>query len=84
MSNPVVVEVMRGARVESRHRGAGAVVDAEGAVALAFGEIDRPVYPRSAVKALQGLPLIESGASSSMVTTSRVITSAAVRPCSWA
>jgi L-asparaginase II len=62
MSNPVVVEVLRGDRVESAHRGAGAVVDADGRIAFAFGDVDRPVYPRSAVKALQALPLIESGA----------------------
>ena len=66
MSNPIVVEVVRGARVESRHRGAGAVVDADGAVALAFGEIDEPVFPRSAVKALQSLPLVESGAADAL------------------
>ena len=29
---------------------------------MAFGDIERPVYPRSAIKALQALPLIESGA----------------------
>jgi L-asparaginase II len=62
MENPVVVEVTRGARVESFHRGAGAVVDADGKVALTFGDVDRPVFPRSAVKAMQALPLIESGA----------------------
>jgi L-asparaginase II len=38
------------------------VVDADGRVALAFGDVDMPVYPRSAVKAFQALPLIESGA----------------------
>src|SRR5277367_1221990 len=62
MTNPVVVEAIRGDRVESAHRGAGAVVDASGTIAMAFGDIARPVYPRSAVKALQALPLIESGA----------------------
>lgn len=62
MSNSVVIEVMRGARVESRHRGSGAVVDADGGVVFSFGEIDEPVFPRSAVKALQALPLVESGA----------------------
>jgi L-asparaginase II len=62
MSNPVIAEAWRGNRVESAHRGAGAVVDASGAVVMAFGDIGRPVYPRSAVKALQALPLIESGA----------------------
>ena len=62
MANPVVVEVTRGALVESAHRGAGAVVDADGRVAMVFGDAERPVYPRSAVKALQALPLVESGA----------------------
>ena len=62
MTNPVVVEVLRGERVEFAHRGAGAVVDADGRAVFAFGDIERPVYPRSAVKALQALPLIESGA----------------------
>jgi L-asparaginase II len=62
MTNPVAVEVLRGQRVESAHRGAGAVVDADGAILMAFGDVERPIYPRSAVKALQALPLIESGA----------------------
>jgi L-asparaginase II len=62
MSNPVLVEVLRGALVESRHRGAVAVVDADGASVLALGDVARPVYPRSAVKPLQALPLVESGA----------------------
>src|SRR5260370_14949264 len=62
MANPVVVEAMRGDRIESTHRGAGAVVDADGRVVMAFGDAERPVYPRSAVKALQALPLVASGA----------------------
>ena len=62
MANPVVVEATRGKWIESAHRGAGAVVDADGRVVMAFGDADRPVYPRSAVKALQALPLVESGA----------------------
>src|SRR5580704_10954170 len=62
MANPVVVEATRGKRIESAHRGAGAVVDADGRVVMAFGDAERAVYPRSAVKALQALPLIESGA----------------------
>ena len=62
MINPVLVEVLRGNVVESRHRGAVAVADADGRSVLALGEIARPVYPRSAIKALQALQLIESGA----------------------
>jgi L-asparaginase II len=69
MSNPVVVEILRGERVESSHAGAGAVVDADGRVALEFGDVERPVFPRSAVKALQALPLIESGAADSFAFT---------------
>jgi L-asparaginase II len=62
MSNPVIAEALRGDRVESAHRGAGAVVDSSGAIVTTFGDIERPVYPRSAIKALQALPLLESGA----------------------
>src|SRR5688572_19132567 len=62
MSNPVLVEVMRGDRVESRHRGAIVVADTDGASVFAVGNVDAPVFPRSAVKAMQALPLIETGA----------------------
>jgi L-asparaginase II len=59
---PILVEATRGPLVESRHRGHAALVDAEGSVVLRFGDIDAPVMPRSAVKPLQALPLVESGA----------------------
>ncbi|TIW14533.1 MAG: asparaginase, partial [Mesorhizobium sp.] len=62
MSNPVLVEVTRGAVVESRHRGAVSVFDADGKPVWEIGDTDRPVFPRSAVKAIQALPLVESGA----------------------
>lgn len=60
--NPVLVELLRGGLVESRHVGAVAVSDAEGQLLLAIGDVQRPVFPRSAVKALQAIPLVESGA----------------------
>jgi L-asparaginase II len=62
MTNPVLVEVLRGAIVESAHRGAIAVFDADGKPVWEIGDTTRPVFPRSAVKAIQALPLIESGA----------------------
>ncbi len=62
MSNPVLVEVTRGALVESRHRGAVAVADADGRGVLAIGDVASPVFPRSAVKALQAVALVEEGA----------------------
>jgi len=61
-ANPVLVEVSRGGRTESRHRGAFAVCDAAGRVVVSAGDIETPVYPRSAYKLLQAIPLIESGA----------------------
>ncbi len=62
MGNPVLVEVLRGNVVESRHRGAIAVFDADGGAVMSLGDIDRPVFPRSAVKSIQALPFVESGA----------------------
>jgi L-asparaginase II len=60
--DPVLIEVVRGEMVESRHRGACAVVDAAGRAALALGDCEQLVYGRSAIKPLQALPLIETGA----------------------
>lgn len=60
--NPVLVEVTRGPMIESRHRGAAAVLDPQGRVIAEWGDIARPIYPRSAIKPVQAIPLIESGA----------------------
>jgi L-asparaginase II len=60
--NPVLIEITRGNRVESWHRGAAAVIRADGTVVASWGDIDRRIYPRSAVKPLQALPLLETGA----------------------
>lgn len=62
MEDPVLVEVWRGPLIESCHRGAVAVAKADGSVVLAVGDVAAPVFPRSAVKALQALALVESGA----------------------
>jgi L-asparaginase II len=62
MSNPVLVEVTRGPLVESSHRGAVAVAGADGKLAMAIGAVTKPVFPRSAIKVFQALPLVEQGA----------------------
>jgi L-asparaginase II len=62
MANPVLVEVTRSDRVESEHRGAIAVCDASGGLKLVVGDVEAPVYPRSSLKPIQAIPLIESGA----------------------
>ncbi len=59
---PVLVEVSRGDMVESQHRGIAAVMAADGSVVGAWGDVERVVYARSAVKPMQALALIESGA----------------------
>jgi L-asparaginase II len=64
--NPILVDVMRGRTIESAHCGALAVLDADGAVVAALGDIGRPVFARSAVKVLQALPLVASGAADSL------------------
>ncbi|GAB4193743.1 MAG: asparaginase [Thalassobaculales bacterium] len=59
---PIAVEVTRGGMVESFHRCIAAVVDASGRVLHRWGDIERPIYPRSAIKPLQTLALLETGA----------------------
>jgi len=60
--SPITVEVTRGSLVESVHRARACIVDAGGHVLARWGDIDAPVYPRSAIKSLQAIPLVESGA----------------------
>ena len=61
MINPIIAELRRGPVVESLHRGAYAVVDTKGSVVAKTGAFDEAFFPRSAIKAFQCLPLIESG-----------------------
>lgn len=64
--NPILVEVMRGDRIESAHRGAIAICDAQGRVFGGWGDIEAAIYPRSAFKSLQALALVESGAADAL------------------
>ncbi len=61
-ANPIFVETVRGNWVENRHRGAFAVVDSAGRIIAAAGDIERPVFPRSAIKSMQALAMVTSGA----------------------
>ncbi|MCP5081019.1 MAG: asparaginase [Alphaproteobacteria bacterium] len=60
--NPVFVEATRGGIVESQHRGAFAVVSTDGTLAASAGDIEAAIFPRSAIKAFQALPVVEGGA----------------------
>ena len=56
---PLFIDIRRNGAVESSHSVDIAVVDAEGRVVLGYGETDRTVFPRSAMKPLQAIALIE-------------------------
>jgi L-asparaginase II len=58
----VLVEVWRGGRVESEHRGAIAVVEPNGKLIAHAGDVGLVSYLRSSAKPFQLLPLAESGA----------------------
>ncbi len=59
---PVVVEVVRGQMVETSHRVHVCVSNLDGNLILRYGDETLPVFPRSAIKPIQALPLVESGA----------------------
>jgi len=60
--NPTLASIHRGGRLESIHRGSWVVTDPSGAIIEHAGDATAAIYPRSATKSLQALPLIESGA----------------------
>ena len=57
-----LVELRRGPALESVHEGHVAVVDREGRTLFEHGDPGVAVFPRSAIKLLQALPLVETGA----------------------
>jgi L-asparaginase II len=59
--NPILVEVYRNKVLESFHRGVVCVVDNDGEIIYSEGDVKQICYPRSAMKFLQVLPLIENG-----------------------
>jgi L-asparaginase II len=61
VSEPVLLDVTRGALVESRHRGTLVLLDPSGAVSVALGNPDTVVYGRSTLKPLQAAAMLECG-----------------------
>jgi L-asparaginase II len=72
-ASPVLVEVTRGRLIESRHRGSAVVADASGRIVAAWGDAELSVYPRSSIKPLQALVLIETGAAKRFAVSSEEI-----------
>lgn len=61
MSNPILVEVYRNEVLESFHRGVVCVVNENNEVIFSMGDVEQICYPRSAMKLLQVIPLLEHG-----------------------
>src|SRR4030042_4382937 len=59
---PVLIEITRGPRVESSHRGHIAVVDAAGNLRHHLGDVEALVCMRSLAKPFQALAVLTSGA----------------------
>ncbi len=59
---PLLIECSRGTAVESSHLVDAALVDAKGKLVEGWGDVERIVFPRSAVKSIQVLPFFETGA----------------------
>ncbi len=62
MTNPILVETTRGPMTENRHRAAAAICTPSGDIVEAWGDAGAAILPRSSIKMIQALPLIESGA----------------------
>lgn len=57
-----MVELWRGGILESTHLGHAVVCDGAGQIVQAWGDPGRVIFPRSACKMIQALPMVESGA----------------------
>jgi L-asparaginase II len=61
MGSTDVIELVRGALVESRHHVHAAIVDADGRLRASLGDPELITFFRSAAKPFQALPLVEAG-----------------------
>lgn len=60
--NPVLTLTYRGALAETIHRGSICVINNNHDPVFQLGDIESPTFPRSAMKLIQVLPLLERGA----------------------
>jgi L-asparaginase II len=57
-----MVEVWRGKTVESLHMGVAAIANSRGEIIESWGDINESFFPRSALKPIQAIALVETGA----------------------
>ena len=61
MTSPLQLELVRSGVVESTHAVLAVALRPDGSRALALGDVDRPVFPRSSNKPLQAVGLLDAG-----------------------
>lgn len=71
MGEARLVEAWRGDVVESVHHGVAAVADGAGEIVAGWGDVDRVTFPRSSLKPVQAVALVESGSADAMRLTER-------------
>ena len=59
-----MIQVLRNDFVESLHFGSAIVIASKKIPLVEFGDVDSPIFPRSAMKIIQAIPLLDSGAAS--------------------
>ena len=73
MESVRMVEVTRGAEVESFHQGVAVLINSSGNILKEWGNSDLNIYPRSALKPIQTLNLYKDGIADSMNLTEEQI-----------
>ncbi len=70
---PLTVDVTRGSAVESRHRVNAVLMDGRGNIKAVYGDAQRLTFPRSSLKPLQTIALLESGAADAFAVSENEI-----------
>lgn len=61
VTDVVLAEVVRGGFVEGVHRGVLVALAADGSVEFAYGDVERPILPRSSNKPMQAAGMVRAG-----------------------
>lgn len=73
LTNPVLAHLKRGDLIENYYRGRYVVVDSDGTLIAATGHFRAPIYARSALKPIQVLAMLDSGAADKYSVTNAEI-----------
>ena len=60
-AEPVLAEIVRSGFIEGAHRGRLVLLDADGSIRLAVGDVHAPILPRSSNKPMQATGLLDAG-----------------------